>query len=370
MPTVESRIARVRQSRLQAREDNAFIGRAERDSLDGLYLELRAVYGARGDDQDIIALLASSAEEMHAVAKLDFDVRREADARISEALDRLHALASSGEISRRAPAELRQACGFTRVMISSARGSKWLPDTILPENPADSESAEFERFAQGRNEIPLARMMLETEMMRRRVPIMVEDAEADPRTYKPLIRVTGSHSYVAAPITTNRRVIGFLHADRHGQKSPVTSGDLESLKRFAAGFSVLFECAVLRERIEAQRARMADLLAKTSVELSALAQSPLSLVPEVGESISDMGSSDVRSGAGRQYLLTRREQDVLTLLSAGATNRAIARELVLSPDTVKSHVANLMRKLRVSSRSAAVAKYLQMRPMAKDQDAE
>ncbi|MFB9073489.1 response regulator transcription factor [Citricoccus parietis] len=59
---------------------------------------------------------------------------------------------------------------------------------------------------------------------------------------------------------------------------------------------------------------------------------------------------------------------MLTLLSTGASNRAIAQELVLSPDTVKSHVTNVMRKLKVSSRSAAVATYLQLRATAEERE--
>jgi DNA-binding NarL/FixJ family response regulator len=62
--------------------------------------------------------------------------------------------------------------------------------------------------------------------------------------------------------------------------------------------------------------------------------------------------------------LSRRELEVLTLLSAGATNRAIAQELVLSAETVKSHVANVMRKLRASTRAEAAAKHLHSRASA------
>jgi DNA-binding CsgD family transcriptional regulator len=53
--------------------------------------------------------------------------------------------------------------------------------------------------------------------------------------------------------------------------------------------------------------------------------------------------------------LTARELEVLRLVAAGATNRAIAAELVLSERTVDRHVSNIFSKLRVSSRSAATA---------------
>jgi DNA-binding NarL/FixJ family response regulator len=53
--------------------------------------------------------------------------------------------------------------------------------------------------------------------------------------------------------------------------------------------------------------------------------------------------------------LTARELDVLRRVAAGATNKAIAAELVLSERTVDRHVSNIFVKLRVSSRAAATA---------------
>lgn len=52
--------------------------------------------------------------------------------------------------------------------------------------------------------------------------------------------------------------------------------------------------------------------------------------------------------------LTDREWEVLDLLSAGAGTEEIARALVLSTETVRSHLKNLYRKLGISSRGEAV----------------
>jgi DNA-binding NarL/FixJ family response regulator len=56
--------------------------------------------------------------------------------------------------------------------------------------------------------------------------------------------------------------------------------------------------------------------------------------------------------AGR---LTARELEVLRLVAAGKTNRAIATDLFLSEKTVARHVSNIFTKLGLSSRSAATA---------------
>ena len=53
--------------------------------------------------------------------------------------------------------------------------------------------------------------------------------------------------------------------------------------------------------------------------------------------------------------LTPRELQVLRLVAAGATNKAIAADLVLSERTVDRHVSNILAKLRVPSRAAATA---------------
>ena len=53
--------------------------------------------------------------------------------------------------------------------------------------------------------------------------------------------------------------------------------------------------------------------------------------------------------------LSPRESEVLTLVAAGKTNRAIATELFISEKTVARHVSNILTKLGLSSRSEATA---------------
>jgi len=53
--------------------------------------------------------------------------------------------------------------------------------------------------------------------------------------------------------------------------------------------------------------------------------------------------------------LSAREVQVLTLVAAGNSNRAIAAELFLSEKTVERHVSNILTKLGVGSRTAAAA---------------
>jgi DNA-binding CsgD family transcriptional regulator len=56
-----------------------------------------------------------------------------------------------------------------------------------------------------------------------------------------------------------------------------------------------------------------------------------------------------------KHLLSRRELQVLRLIAAGKTNKAIGAELLLSERTIDRHVSNLLNKLDAPSRAAAIA---------------
>jgi DNA-binding NarL/FixJ family response regulator len=53
--------------------------------------------------------------------------------------------------------------------------------------------------------------------------------------------------------------------------------------------------------------------------------------------------------------LTRREQEILSLLADGLSAREISERLYISPNTVATHVENILRKMGVRSRTQAIA---------------
>jgi DNA-binding NarL/FixJ family response regulator len=69
--------------------------------------------------------------------------------------------------------------------------------------------------------------------------------------------------------------------------------------------------------------------------------------------LSEMKPSSGASATGVGKNLTKREREILALVAEGMSNREIADKLVLSPETVKSHVAAILEKLNVSDRTQA-----------------
>jgi DNA-binding NarL/FixJ family response regulator len=62
--------------------------------------------------------------------------------------------------------------------------------------------------------------------------------------------------------------------------------------------------------------------------------------------------------APRRKLLSDRETAVLRRLSLGESNKEVARELQISPSTVRTHVESIFRKLGCTTRTAATLKGL------------
>ena len=69
--------------------------------------------------------------------------------------------------------------------------------------------------------------------------------------------------------------------------------------------------------------------------------------------VSSTGASANSSGA---EALTSREDEILRLIAKGLSNKVMARQLVVTPETVKSHVKHIFTKLGVEKRAQAVSR--------------
>ncbi|MBS0295215.1 MAG: response regulator transcription factor [Proteobacteria bacterium] len=73
------------------------------------------------------------------------------------------------------------------------------------------------------------------------------------------------------------------------------------------------------------------------------------------------GAFERNEAALKALGVTGQEAKVLERLAAGQSNKEMARTLGLSPNTVKTHIANLYAKLEVNRRTQAIAKARELR---------
>jgi DNA-binding CsgD family transcriptional regulator len=262
---------------------------------------------------------------------------------------------SPREMIHTAPVVLSREFGFARTMISTVRGSIWLPQHLHIENEGnDPQSRRLREYLTGA-QIHLANAPLEAKLIRNRRGVLVPSPQQDKHRCSEIIGVSGCSGYIAAPITVHDRAIGLLHADRPEPDGIVTMEHLDELEAFAECLAVAFESAVLKEKAAQQHVAVGNLCAHVE-ELIGRAKEPAWWQLSAGAS----GQRHDAYSRGDQRAvpsLTARERQIMSHVAAGATNSEIARCLVISEGTVKSHLKHIARKLHTSSRAAAVAVY-------------
>jgi DNA-binding CsgD family transcriptional regulator/GAF domain-containing protein len=264
---------------------------------------------------------------------------------------------SPREMFYAAPVVLSREFGFGRTMISVVRGSVWLPQHLhIQDEGIDPQSRPFREYVAGAR-IQLADAPLETELIRKRCGALVSSPKDDKRTFKEIVDVSGSFGYVAAPITVQGRAIGMLHADRPEPDGIVTMDHLDQLEAFAECLAVAFESAVLEDKAAKQRVAVGNLCPYVDELLRRSARSALWSLPSATPGQRHNAYAYYRGDQPGVPSLTAREREIMSYVATGATNSQIARCLVISEGTVKSHLKHIARKLNTSSRAAAVAVY-------------
>jgi DNA-binding CsgD family transcriptional regulator len=284
--------------------------------------------------------------------------------RIQEALGRLREFGSVEAMIEHAPAEVARSCNLDRVVIYRLSADRLMVAEsfhVDGDEPARERLLAFSRA----HPAPLDEQILEREMLRRRRPILVHDAQHHPATYKPLVVAYGTPAYVAAPIMPEGRVIGFLHADKGLQRPQDPEGvdamDRDALWAFAEGFGHAIERMRLVERLRSQGEEVRRLIAQTEAVVAAHLDDQVELVagPNSSDPLAHTAAALFPAAENSLELqLTRREAEVLRLIAEGATNGQIASRLVITEDTAKSHVKRILRKLGAANRVEAATIYL------------
>ncbi|MET0614250.1 MAG: response regulator transcription factor [Thermoleophilaceae bacterium] len=276
------------------------------------------------------------------------------DSGVGSALRRLRTLGSLDALFREAAQALCENLGFDRAAVFSVRGRELTLESTFAR---DAEPKELEALAEvAADPPPLGPGLHESEVLRRQRAVLVTDA-SDPRA---LGLLPGAAAFVAAPVVCHERPVGLIHADLGTTDHVLTEYDRETVWAFAEGFGYALERCVLADRLRQQSAQVVALVRSTEASVVELSRSEIELdAPAVRQ----MAPQRIaRAANALEDDLTRRELEVISMLAEGETNARIARRLVVSEDTVKTHVKHILRKLGVHNRAQAVSRYF----LAKD----
>lgn len=323
--------------------------------------ELRPLVDSRqgAEAVDIVRTAYELADVARLIRRSAADRRADGLSSVQRALADLRAIGTAELMLRRCTQVVCERCGFDRAILFRVED-----DSVFPAGAFDRRDRDYDgkvkHFAEKVGRAVLGDMLLETDMLRRRVPGIVHDAQHDPRTFKPLVSLSGVRSYVAAPIAPQGRVIGFLHADVHYQRREVDIVDRDVLWAFAEGCGYALERTLLRDQVRQQRERIRELLHTADELVIEIGESELAL-ERVERDATQRANTALPTGGSRIHaLLTPREIEVMELLVHGATNKQIAERFVLAEATVKSHVTHVYRKLHAGNRAEAVQRYMRL----------
>jgi DNA-binding NarL/FixJ family response regulator len=159
-------------------------------------------------------------------------------------------------------------------------------------------------------------------------------------------------------------VLALLLLDRSGPS--VDDDDRAAVHLFSSMLAFAVERLFLRVRMTEFSAELRYLTASALGMIKEASDSPVALPRDLGPGI---GTTLVFPAAfpaappseRLRELFSARERQIAEKLAAGCSNREIAEDLHLSTNTVKGHVARVLRKLGASNRAGAVSRYMELR---------
>lgn len=294
---------------------------------------------ASADPEELLTTLREAERARVAAA------HRRLTASLTRARENVAALAALGSpeaLLRLGPERMGRGTGFRRLMISRVHDRTLTPLSLWragadPRRPAAVPDVR----------VSLAYPLVEAELAERPQARVVQVAAAGRRTPPELTGALGWSSYAVATLTLDGAPLGILHADLDDAPArALDEVDRVVAELLADGFSAAFEVAALRHAVASHR----------DVQRAAIRQLAAGLEAPEDRDVGAHGGSGAATAV--RDPLTAREREVLDRLARGLTNRAIARELVISEATVKYHVRNLLRKLGATSRADAVSRHL------------
>jgi DNA-binding CsgD family transcriptional regulator len=243
--------------------------------------------------------------------------------RVRRALVALREPTSTEHLECSVPAAVAML-GFERVVYARLRGADWRPTAARSGADAVDVSAAIP--------VEVHTALAEFPVLVEQVPVVV-----GPGCEHRLLPVEWCRSYVAVPVLERGAVVGLIHAGHRDPARRLTALDQEMLWVFSEALTPSFAAARAGDALRDLMGRMTRFAGELGqFGCTPVGEPPVAALPDV-------------SG---------REREVLALMAAGQTNGQIARRLVITEGTVKSHVKRIMRKLHAANRAEAVAAWM------------
>ncbi len=265
---------------------------------------------------------------------------------------RLNSAATMSELLRNACERAGDWCGFSRALVLAIEDEHLDASLIGALSDPDSDALRRRVLA---DPIALRPGSAEAELIRQ-----AEGGRPGTGQAPSLLAASlGLEQFALGTVMPADRVLALLVLDR--SEPAVDDDDRAAVQLFCMLLALSVERLVLRLRMK-----------ELSTELRHLTASALAVVHEALESPvalpRDYGSGPVfptpfpapHTSERLRELFTPRELQVAAQMVAGRSNREIAAELHLSPETVKGYVAHVLRKLGASNRVDAVSRYLRL----------
>ncbi|WP_285029976.1 LuxR family transcriptional regulator [Mycolicibacterium sp. lyk4-40-TYG-92] len=256
---------------------------------------------------------------------------------ITDAIRRMKLAQSAQALQRQMCIELCRAVGFDSALISFVTADSFVPQTA-------------DQF--GGIGMPLPRVVCAAEQDCVRFSRLVRAGMGDSPATEGYCELLGSTEYLVAPVVAKTKVVAIVHVCRVGVD--ITDHDYEALGMLLSLYSVLYERMLNSARVEQLRVSIIGAAAQLAEEVDRIAGAAISL--EMGGE--HVGGSTTPAPDVFTANLTNRERRVFERMVQGESNAQIARELVVSVETVKTHVKRILRKVGAANRLEAITLYV------------
>lgn len=267
------------------------------------------------------------------------DARTDVVRLLTKGIRRMRSAESLQRLGRQARSTLCDALGFDNALLSFVE-----EDGFVVE--------ESEHGPGGPTVIPGRDCLPELECIRTRDTVHTQEVDVSATSgYRELL---GTGRYLVAPVIAKSRVVALLHVGR-GARGSIGVGDSDVLDAFASAYSLLYEKMLNAEHLQQQRASITRAAARLAEQADRIASAAISLDIDHEDGVE---APVMTSGSVLTASLSEREREVFERLVLGASNADIAEDLVITVETVKTHVKRILRKIGAINRSEAIALYL------------